>query len=348
MKKIFNFMLAMLAVCGVACTPNNGNGNGNGDTALSFVISVTNITSNGAVVSVTPSTDATYYFDVVEKDLLDGYYSEEQFLSDYVADIKAYIDEENAAGANLFLGNFVSSGNDSYTYGEEPALEADTEYYAFAFGLSESGEITSGLTKKPFKTLEAVKGDKAFDNLSYGSYTNYGDYYGVGATNWYIDIYPEEGMDFLVLEVQTPLDATDFTGDYPFASTFETGTAVAGFVDEVGYPCGSHWGTLDNNYNISNYALCKTGNVAISKSGEDYTVVVDAVDADGYKVTANYTGVIEEFIPSDSELLSVKKHAARRFRFVPKKSSEKSVAPLKLATKRVLLSKKIEKIASNR
>ena len=347
MKKIFNFMLAMLAVCGVACTPNNGdgtgdnnggndngNGNGNGDTALSFVIKVTNITSNGAVVSVTPSTDATYYFDVFEKDYLDGYDSEEQFIVDYVADIKAYIDEENAMGANLFFGNFVSRGNDSYTYGGDVVLEPNTEYYAFAFGLSESGEITSGLTKKPFKTMEEVQGDKEFNNLSYGYFTNYGDYYGVGATNWYIDIYPEEGDDILILEVQTSLDADDFTGNYPLASTFEAGTSVAGFIDAEGYICGSYWCTLDNSYNISNYALCNTGNVVISKSGDEYTVVVDAVDADGYKVTANYTGVIEEFIPSDEGLLSVNKYPARRFRFVPKKSSEKSVAPLQFAPKK--------------
>jgi hypothetical protein len=196
--------------------------------------------------------------------------------------------------------------------------------------------------------LEAAKGDKELNNLSYGYFTNYGDYYETGATNWYIDIYPEEGMDILVLEVQTPLDAADFTGNYPFASTLKAGTAVAGFMDLDNNLGGSYWCTLDLNYNISNYAFCKTGNVIISKSGEEYTVVVDAVDADGYKVTVNYTGTIEEFIPSDSELLSAKKHTARRFRFVPKKSNEKSVAPLKLATKRVLLSKKIEKIASNR
>ena len=179
-----------------------------------------------------------------------------------------------------------------------------------------------------------------FDNLSYGYFTNYGDYYGSNATNWYIDIYPEEGMDILVLEVQTPLDATDFTGNYPFASTFEAGSAVAGFIDYDGYLCGSYWATLDLNYNISNYAFCKTGNVAISKSGEEYTIALDAVDADGYKVTANYTGTIEEFIDSSAAPLSVNKHAARRFRFVPKKSSEKSIASLKFASKKMVTSQK--------
>ena len=83
-------MLAMLAVCGVACTPNNGdgtgdnnggnednggngNGNGNSGTTTSFVIDVTDITATGATVSVTPSTNETYYFDVIEKAYFDTY-----------------------------------------------------------------------------------------------------------------------------------------------------------------------------------------------------------------------------------------------------------------------------------
>ena len=142
--------------------------------------------------------------------------------------------------------------------------------------------------------------------------------------------------------MQTPLDADDFTGNYPFASTFEAGSAVAGFIDfdSGSQLCGSYWATLDLNYNISNYAFCKTGNVTISKSGEEYTIVVDAVDADGYKVTANYTGTIEEFIPSDAESLSAKKQAARRFRFVPKKNNENSVASLKFAAKKMIVPKK--------
>ena len=50
MKKIFNLLLAMLAIVGVACTPDSGenagnNGGGNGAPSSPFVISVTNITS---------------------------------------------------------------------------------------------------------------------------------------------------------------------------------------------------------------------------------------------------------------------------------------------------------------
>lgn len=161
MKKIFNLLLAMLAIVGVACTPDggenggNGNGNGNGNNGgseASYVINVTGITSNGATVTVTPSNNDTYYFDVIEKDYLDAYSSEAQFLADYVAEIKDYIDELNAYGYGITFADFISYGKDTYTY-EPGELDPNTEYYAFAFGLSESGEITSGMTKKEFKTL---------------------------------------------------------------------------------------------------------------------------------------------------------------------------------------------------
>ncbi len=175
MKKIFNFMLAMLAVCGVACDQlggllnggisngGNGNGNGNGGTTTSFVIDVTNITATGATVSVTPSTNETYYFDVIEKAYFDTYATEEEFAADYVADIQATINEINSSnGANYTLAEFLSSGSDSYTY-EEGDLEPNTDHYAFAFCLSANGEIKGGFTKKAFKTLnEATTSENTF------------------------------------------------------------------------------------------------------------------------------------------------------------------------------------------
>ena len=460
MKKIFNFLLAMLAVCGIACTPNSGDGTGeNNDPtpALTFTIQLSNITSTSVKMAVTPSNDTdTYFFDVVEKRVMGHYATPEAFVADYISQLKAIYEQYE-----MTLGDALSQGPDSWEY-QEGNLDPDTDYYAFAFGVTAEGVITSEVAMESFKTLEATpagpsdnvlslsvsrvtatgalvsvtpsnndtyyfdvieksaidefgapidfaldyivklkntceangytladilssgadsfsydgylspnteyyayafgatadctvntsvvlvpfktpdleRGDKVLDNLSYGYFTYYGDYYGTNATNWYIDIYPEEGMDILVLEVQTPLDADDFTGNYPFASTFEAGTAVAGFIDADNYICGSYWATLDLNYNISNYGFCKTGNVAISRSGEEYTLAVDAVDADGYKITANYTGTLEQFVGSSAAPLSTNKHAARRFRFVPKKSSEKLMAPLKLASKSSFAPKK--------
>ncbi len=326
MKKLLNLMLVVLAVCGIACTPNNeGNGGENNGPkpALTFTIQLSDITSSSVYMAVTPSNNTdTYFFDVVPQYVMAHYSTPEVFAADYVSQLISLYEQYD-----LVFADVLSQGEDAWQY-EVGYLDPNTEYNAIAFGVTAEGTITTKVTMKPFKTLEQEKSDKAFNNLSYGYYTNYGDYYESNATNWYIDLYPEEGMDMLILEVQTPLDATDFTGNYPLASTFEAGTAVAGFLDSEGYICGSFWCTLNSSYEIVDYAFCKTGNVAISKSGEDYTIVVDAVDADGYKITANYTGTIEEYTDGSASTLSVKNGMARRFRFIPKNRNIKAERPL--------------------
>ena len=329
MKKLLNLMLVVLSVCGIACSKDDGNSRprpgGNNDTkpALSFTIQLSNITSSSVYMAVTPSNNTdTYFFDVVPKSVMNHYTTPEAFAADYVSQLISLYEQYD-----LVFADALSQGEDAWQY-ELGDLEANTEYNAIAFGVTPEGTITTKVTMESFRTLEQVKGDKAFNNLSYGYYTNYGDYYKSNAANWYIDLYPEEGMDMLILEVQTPLDATDFTGNYSLASTFEAGTAVAGFIDSESYIGGSYWCTLNSSYEIANYALCKTGNVAINKSGEDYTIVVDAVDTDGYKVTANYTGTIEEYLDDSASTLSVKKGMARRFRFIPKNRNIKAERPL--------------------
>ncbi len=297
-------------------------------------LSVSRVTATGALVSVTPSNNDTYYFDVIEKSVLDEYEAPLDFALEYIVWVK-----NDYESYGYTLADALSSGPDSYSF--DGLLTPNTEYYAFAFGATTDCTVNTAVTLVPFKTSEMEKGDKVLNNLSYGFFTNYGDCYGKNATNWYIDLYPEEGMDVLVLEVQTPLNATDFTGNYPFASTLEAGSAIAGYIDAENYLCGSYWCTLDLNYNVSDYAFCKSGNVAISKSGTDYTVVVDAVDAQGYKITSNFTGVIEEFISDSASTLSTNKQTARRFRLAPKQKSAKTGAPLQLSPKRVIAPKGI-------
>ena len=217
MKNLFKlFIIAMIAVCGVACDQlggllnggnnnggnedngGNGNGNGNSGTTTSFVIDVTNITSTVATVSVTPSTDETYYFDVVEKAYFDTYATEEEFAADYVVDLLVMINEVNSSyGSNYTLADFLSSGSDSYTY-EEGDLEPNTDYYAFAFCLSANGEIKGGFTKKAFKTLnEATTSNNTFD-VNVADITSTGATVSVTPSNsdsYYFDVIEKEIYD---------------------------------------------------------------------------------------------------------------------------------------------------------
>ncbi len=483
MKKLFNLLLAMLAIVGVACSPfneGNGEGNGNGENndptpALTFTIQLSNITSSSVKMEVTPSNDTdTYYFDVVEKSVLNHYSSPEAFVADYISQLKAYYEEEGmslgdalsqgpdsweyqenylspntehyafafgvtaegvitsevtmksfktleaAAGGgsdessnnsfavtvsaitsssatvavtpsnsdtyyfdvvekNIYdaypdkqtfatemvanikeyyesygytLADALSSGSDTYTY--EDLLDANTDYYAFAVGVSSSGAITTDITVKAFTTLASGSGneggdtpgtgDLALNDFSYGYYTNYGDYYETGATNWYIDLYTDDTYDVLVIEVQTPTSATSFEGTYNFDTSFAANTAVPYFIDGEGYICGSYWCLLDSDYNVADYRGCDSGSVKISKSGENYTIVLDALDADGNKITSNFTGVLEEYIEEgeySTMSRSMVKNPARRFANIAKIRKQSVAKPVvKLLPKKAIAPKK--------
>ena len=209
MKKLFKLFIAMLAVFGVSCEQlgglNNGNNNGengensgNNGTTTSLVIKVTDITATSATVSVTPSTDETYYFDVIEKAYFDASTSEVQFIADYVADLKAMINEINSAyGTNYSIADFLSSGSDSYTY-EEGELEPNYDYYAFAFCLSANGEIKGGFTKKAFKTLNEETTSENTFQVSVSNITATGATVSVISSNYdtyYFDVLEKEIYD---------------------------------------------------------------------------------------------------------------------------------------------------------
>lgn len=327
MKKFAKFLLMALLVCCVACTENGGgddnsndnttnnegtnsgndnsgseNGDDNGGNTnvdIEFEIAVTGITSTNATVTVTPSTDDTYYFDVVDKEVLANFYNNS--IDDYVKDLLDYVQNDQQES----LADYVSSGADSYTYDDR---SANTEYIAFAFGLLIDGTITSDVTTVSFKTLEGsgddggssggneggTYEDMVLTGLNYADYENFGDYYGTNACNWliYMDDYP--GNNVLIVEVQTPLSATDFVGSYQISDNFASGTAVYGFIDED-YPCGSYWYTYSEE-TITDYLLLVSGSVKITKSGTTYTVEVDAVSDMNTSVKAKYTGAIEEYV----------------------------------------------------
>lgn len=316
---------------------SSGNQGGGNTSANTFTITVSDITSKGAYIEVAPSNNDTYYFDVVEKSVFDNFSSP----IDYATQLTAYL-KEYYESSGYSLADALSSGRDGYEY--QDGLDANTVYYAFAFGVSSDGVVTTDVAVEAFQTLASSGGnsggtsggDMNLNAFTYGYYSNYGDYYNSGATNWYIDLYTDDTYDILVLEVQTPLTATDFVGNYKFASTFAANTAVNGFIDDEGYICGSFWGLFDSDYNLADYRFCNSGSVNITKSGANYTIAVDALDADGNKIVSNYTGALEEYVEESSVMSrSVVKNPARRFRAVAK-AAKQGVATPKLTIKKAI------------
>jgi hypothetical protein len=272
-------MLAMLAVCGVACTPNNG---GEGDNApLTFNIKVSYLTTDSANVSVYPSnSEEGFYFDVVEKSVFEEYESDEAFINHVVAELTAQHGED-LSGVDRFR-------KESWSY--EGVLNPSTDYYLYVFGVTKSGVVTTGLTKLAFKTLAVSEaGDKNIDNLVWGRVTGYGDEYNVGAKNWVIVLYDETRTSEFDIELQTELSATELPlGEYPINSTMSAGTAIAGADDEGYY--GTFW------KNSVETVFCKSGTVVLGKEGDNYTISVNALDDQGNTVTASYAGELEKIV----------------------------------------------------
>lgn len=283
-------------------TASSGSGNGGstgGESSKNtFSISVNNISATSANVAITPSNSDTYYFDVVAKEVYDAYTNKTEFAKEYVAQLK-----EMLAEYGYTIADILSSGSDSYYYNDQ--LDPSTEYVAFVFGLSSNGTITTAVTSSTFTTLagsgsgsgsgsgESAE-DKVITSLVHGEYENYGDFYETGALNWLIQLDDQKGDDIIILEVQTPLSATDFTGEYTFASTFASGTAVAGF-DYESYLYGSFWYREDANGKVADYLFLSSGKVSITKSGDIYTVSIDATTDLDSSLKATYTGTIPKY-----------------------------------------------------
>lgn len=258
-----------------------------------FQVSVSNISATGATVSVTPSNSDSYYFDVIEKDIYDAYTDKKAFAAEYIAEVKDLYESYGFTFADA-----LSSGNDSYSF--DGLLDPNTAYYAFAFGVTTSGAISTDVTTVEFTTLESSgnTGDKNLTSFEMGYFENWGDYYGTNALNWFIDLYSSTTNDYFVLELQGDLsDTAPVAGEYQLLSTFAAGTAVAGGVDEDGYIYGTYWGLFDDSFErLVESSLCSSGTVKIGKNDNLYTIEVDAIGQYGESIKVSYSGVLEEWV----------------------------------------------------
>lgn len=300
MKKLFNLLLAMLTIVGVACTPNNeegaenNNGSNNGPSDNTFVLEVVNICVTDATAITTPSNNDTYYCGHITKERYEAYEGENiaQMLAD---ELKAKCEEKGVS-----VSNYLLSGKRGVSFTGQ--LTPGTEYYAFVFGLSNDAVVTTDITTAPFKTLTAEEGAAGMDNgnkniegLVRGRITNYEDYYGVGASNWLVVLHDESGLGELNIELQGAPSATELpVGEFPIASSLAVGTAIAGNLDEEYLMFGTFW-TLRANDKLTmlEKIFLKSGTVTIGKSGDNYTINVDALDGHGNTITMSYTGALE-------------------------------------------------------
>ena len=110
-------------------------------------IKVGTVTSSTASITFTPdpATGFTYYCDVLPKVLFDSLYPTDE---EKIAYIVTSLNEQLSA-AGYTWGDIIDEGAKTYKF---DSLSALTEYYAFAFGIDASGNVTSGLYKSTFTT----------------------------------------------------------------------------------------------------------------------------------------------------------------------------------------------------
>ena len=247
-----------------------------------FDIKLSGITAYGAKIEVTPSNGDFYYFYAIEKAEYEKYESDEAFAKSVAQEIKLMSVDVTA---NL------STSYDSHTF--DALLKPGTDYYAYALGISGNGVPTTGVTKVAFKTLTPTSDEIVLDYFVEACAMKMNGFYKEGVATWSIAFYAEDEDNTLYLDIQTPLAATDYVGEYTFDSSYAPNTAVAGAMEEK-YWSGSCWYVYDKLGNLVESKLLSSGSVKITKSDNIYTISINALDQNNEKLKGSYTGPIED------------------------------------------------------
>lgn len=258
-----------------------------------FTMEVYGIEVNGAIISVNTTNSAErFYCNYIEKERYDEY-DGENIACLILNELKKECENSGKSLTSKLYKNKVKLSLAGM-------LTPKTDYIAFAFGVSESGEVTTDIAIEPFKTVSVEEasagidtGDTNIEGIAKGQYKNFKDYYEVGTANWWIGMSTQDGLGSLYIEVMTDLDATDLPlGEFAISSSLEVGTAVAGGLNENKYyiECGTYWTHYAADYSTDQKVFMKSGTVGISKSGDDFTININAIDGHGNTVTMSYTG----------------------------------------------------------
>ena len=130
-------------------------------TGGTFTITVADITSTGAAITVTPSVvNAYFYWTLVSPETIEGLSDEEIVKEVFVAEIEEYIEFYTAFGMDASFIDFLLHKEDSYTYS---SLNPGTEYVVVAAYMDEEGNLRESVVKQSFTTLEAETADLSFE-----------------------------------------------------------------------------------------------------------------------------------------------------------------------------------------
>ena len=121
---------------------------------IDFKISISDLTCNSATVTVTPSNDGLYYFDIMSEDELADFGSPEGLVT---AMINYYV--SNGISPADVAAQIASSGEDSYTF----KLSPGTKYIAFAVGINDNFVVNSDAKQEVFTSPEIETTNLTFE-----------------------------------------------------------------------------------------------------------------------------------------------------------------------------------------
>lgn len=129
-------------------------------TPAPFVITVSGETTWTADIVWTPSSaDETYVAMIVDKASFDKYADDEAYIAgdiEYFRQLAEYFEMDFATILAKYTVNGISRQRAT-------GLKSDTEYYAYAFGITQDGTATTELIKTAFKTAAVQPVDCRFD-----------------------------------------------------------------------------------------------------------------------------------------------------------------------------------------
>lgn len=224
---------------------------------------------NSAVLNFYPSDQSTYFFgSAIEKELFEDYYTDESFMEEICAEY----------GSDLIYSSFLGD-RPNYTVRN---LKANTEYYAYAFGVDPYTYTSSSvLCKTEFKTLEEQSGGDSYASVE----VTYWDIDGLNSHN------PEYGNVFygpavaaldIVFEGSTPRAMY-----YQFENIFNmsdaeivNNTEIMGTPVNAGDPAPMVNWEYDTEYTVCVLGMDENGNYGDEAYIIRITPTVDGVSTD--------------------------------------------------------------------
>lgn len=116
-----------------------------------FEITVTDVDANTATLKIIPQDkEATYDYGAVSVADLNTLPEDIMFVEEYLFVLYENTAQQNNISLEEFLSNYLAYGDMDDL--QVAGLSPETEYYAYAVGISTAGEITSEFVKVPFST----------------------------------------------------------------------------------------------------------------------------------------------------------------------------------------------------